>query len=225
MEMPAEGFRRHVHWTKRIGPKDKVLGAGHRNSDALELGLRPDRHRLLVAARRQRDARGESGRRRGDVKNAAAGVSLDGPVDVPAGFAPGPGNRGPLCREVGDDIEFVAVAGAGQALLQAITASAHGVRCPTANSFGRPVVQRDGAGARPVPRHAGERSRLRVARGTEHGSREQGDDSEYQPTRNREGSGRLTSFFASLIAVRLPNDRYTVRLQMLHSTSPVRHCH
>ena len=201
--------------------KIEGLGAGHRNRDALELALGLDRHGLFVAAGRQRDARGESGRGRGDLKIAAAGVSLDGPVDVPAGFAPGPGNRGPLCREVGDDIEFVAVAGAGQALLQAITASAYGVRCSTANSFGRPVIERDRTRPGPVPRHAGERSRLRVARGTEHGSREQGDDSEYQPTRNREGSTHP----ASLIAVTLPNDRYTVRLQMLHSTSPVRHCH
>ena len=196
----------------------EALGTGHRNSDALELALGLDRHRLLVAARRQRDACGESGRRRGDVKNAAAGVSLDGPVDVPAGFAPGPGNRGPLCREVGDDIEFVAVAGAGQALLKAIAAGAHGVRCTAANAFGRPVVERDRARAGPVTGHACERSCLRVARGTEHGRCEQGDNSEYQPTCNREGS-------RGLIAVTLPNDRCTVRLQMLHSTSPVRHCH
>ena len=198
--------------------KIEASGAGHRNRDALELALGLDRHGLFVAAGRQRDARGESGRSRGDLKIAAAGVSLDGAVDVPAGFAPGPGNRGPLCRDIGDDIEFIAVAGAGQALLEAIAAGAHGVRCTAANAFGRPVVERDRARAGPVTGHACERSRLRVARGTEHGRCEQGDSSEYQPTRNREGS-------PGLIAVTLPNDRCTVRLQMLHSTSPVRHCH
>jgi hypothetical protein len=198
-----------------------ALGAGHRNSDTPELALGLDRHRLLVAARRQRDACSEAGRRRGDLKIAAAGASLDGPVDVPAGFAPCPGNRGPLCGEIGDDIEFVAVAGAGQALLEAITFSAHGVRCTTANSFGRSVVERDGARAGPVTGQTGEGSRLCVARGTEYGGREQGDYSEYQSSGDREGSARLTSF----IAVTLPSGHCTVHPQMLHSTSPILHCH
>lgn len=157
MQMPAEGFRRHVDGLKVDGQKIKALGAGHRDRDALELALGLDRDRLFVAARRQRDTRGESGRTRGDLKIAAAGMALDGPVDVTAGFAPGPGNRGPLCRDIGDNIEFIAVAGTGQALLEAIAASAHGVRCTTANSLGRPVVERDGARAGPVPRQAGER--------------------------------------------------------------------
>ena len=50
---------------------------------------------------------------------------------------------------------------------------------------------------------------------------QQGRNSEDQPSCDREASSRV----ACSIGVRLPTDRCTVRLQMLHSTSPILHCH
>ena len=49
-------------------------------------------------------------------------------------------------------IEFVAVAGAGQGLIEAGPAGADGIGRAAANSLGRAVVERDGAAARPVAR-------------------------------------------------------------------------
>jgi hypothetical protein len=60
-----------------------------------------------------------------------------------------------------------------------------------------------------------------MASGTEDGNRKQGDNSENQPSHDSDASSHLACF----IAVMLPTDRCTVRPQMLHSTSPLRHCH
>jgi hypothetical protein len=200
---------------------ERKSDTGQRNRGALEHALGPDHDGLLVAPRCQRDVRGKSRRRRDDIKIAVAATSLDQTVDVSAGFIPCPGQGGALRGDIGAEIEFVAVAGAGKGLIEAGAAIAHGVRCATANSFGRPIVQRDRTGAGPVAGHAGKRSRLRVACGAEYGNRKQGDNSEDQPLRDPDGSSRLACF----IAVTLPTDRCTVRPQMLHSTFPLRHCH
>ena len=58
----------------------------------------------------------------------------------------------PRCGDdIASEIEFVAVAGAGQGLIEAVAAVADGIGGAAPNSLGRAIVQRDGACAGPVP--------------------------------------------------------------------------
>lgn len=191
------------------------LNARQRDRGAPELAVGPDHDGLLVAARGQRNVGVESGRAGDNLEITAASASLEVSADAPAAFTPGPGEHSALRDHVAGEIEFVAVAGAGEGLVETISASAHRIGCATANSLGRPIVQGDSTATGPVSGHAGERSRLRMAGGTEHGGCKQRDSSDNQPS--CEGSSRVVCF----IAVTLPTDRCTVRLQMLHSTSPI----
>src|SRR5450432_520424 len=130
------------------------LSAGQRKRNGPEYALGFDQDGLLVAARGQRNVRGES-RRTGDhLKIAVAAMASEVSADIAGAFAPGPGKRAAFCDEIAGEIEFVSVAGAGQALIEAGAASADGVSRATANPFGRSIVERDGAAARPAAGHA-----------------------------------------------------------------------
>jgi len=129
------------------------LAAGQRDRGASELAIGPDHDGLLVTARRECEVRGKSRGSRYHLKDATTGTSLDIPVDITAGFGPSPRDGGALRREVAGQVELVAVAGAGQGLLHAISARTNSVSSAAANPLGRAVVQRDRARAGP---HAGQ---------------------------------------------------------------------
>src|ERR1700738_4593423 len=139
------------------------LRTGQRDRGASEHALGSDHDRLLVAAGGQGEVCREPGGAGDDLKGAAAGASFEVAVDATAGFAPGPGEGPSLGEHIAGKIEFVAVAGAGEALMEAVAAGAHRIGCAAPNSFGRAVVESDGPAAGPIAGQAGERPRLRVA--------------------------------------------------------------
>ena len=96
----------------------------------------------------------------------------------------------PSATTLAAEIEFVAVAGAGQGLVEAVPAFADRIGRAAADALARAVVERDGAAAGPVAGQAGERARLGVACGAERGRREQGDGREDQPPDDDEDAGR-----------------------------------
>src|SRR4029077_730843 len=101
----------------------------------------------LGAAGAQPGAGGKSGSAGDDLENAGARASFKIAVDVAAGFAPGAADGRALGDDVAGQIEFVGVAGAGQRLLQTISARTDRVGGAAPNSFGRAVIQRDRAAA------------------------------------------------------------------------------
>src|SRR5450755_4915812 len=106
---------------------ENALMARQCNRGAPELALGPDHHGLPVAARGQGYVGVEPGRARQHLKTAIAAVSREGSVDAAAGFAPGPGKRSALRHHIASEVEFVAVAGAEQVLVEAVSAGAHGI--------------------------------------------------------------------------------------------------
>ena len=201
---------------------DNALAARQRNRGASELAFRLDHDRLLVASGRERQVGSKSGACGDDLKHPAARAPFDVAVDVATGLAPGPRHRGALRHEIAGQIESVTVAGAGQGLLQAVAAGAHGIGGAAANSLGRPVVQGDRAPAGPVTGQAGEwPARLSVASRPPKRNGQQRGGSKHKPP--REGEER--DFSARMNASTILIARCTVLPQMLHSTTPVRHCH
>src|ERR1700730_2183581 len=140
-----------------------ALSARQCDRGAPELALGSDHDGLPVAARGQGDVRVKSGRARDNLKIAAAAASLKGSADATAAFAPGAGKRSALGDHIAAEIEFVAVAGAEEPLVEAVAASAHSVGGTTSDFLGRSVIEGHGTAAGPVAGHAGERSRLGVA--------------------------------------------------------------
>src|SRR5882724_1459092 len=156
-----------------------ALTARQCDRGAPELALGSDHDGLLVAARGQGDIRVESGCARDNLKIAAAAASLKGSADATAAFAPGAGKRSALGDDIAAEIEFVAVAGAEEPLVEAVAASAHSVGGTTSDFLGRSVIEGDGTAAGPVAGHAGERPRLGVAGAVgyrRHQQRKGGDD-------------------------------------------------
>ena len=84
----------------------------HRDIDAPDFALGADLHRLLVAGGPQRHAGGKSRSLDEHLDLATAGRALQIAEKIPAGFAPVAGNAVTLARNVGTQVEFVAVAGA-----------------------------------------------------------------------------------------------------------------
>lgn len=197
------------------------LNARQRDRGAPELAVGPDHDGLLVAARGQRNVGVESGRAGDNLEITAASASLEVSADAPAAFTPGPGEHSALRDHVAGEIEFVAVAGAGEAEIEAVAAGADGVGGAAPNSLTGSVVQRNIAPTGPATGQAGERPRLRVAWRAGHTRHQQGESCEYQPSDDHE---RVSRAIRSIGAM-LPNDRYTVCLQMPHSTSPIQRCH
>src|SRR5258708_32111005 len=100
-----------------------ALSAHHVDRYAPDLALGTDRDRLLVAARRQVQGRGETRGLDEDIDLAAACLALQVAVDVAARFAPGAGDAVALADHIAAEIEFITVAGAAQGLLQAAAAA------------------------------------------------------------------------------------------------------
>ena len=171
--------------------------------------------------RRQRNVGRESGSGGDHLEIAVAGTSGKVAVDAAAALTPVPGDRSLLGDDVGLEIKFVAVAGTGQRLIEAGPVAADGIGGLAPDLLARPVIHRDGAGARPIARKARERRGLRIAGGAGHADREHGSEPEYQASRDHD----TISHSARFTAATLPNDRCTVLPQMPHSTSPIPSCH
>src|SRR5260370_7243629 len=89
----------------------------HRDIDAPDLALGADLHRLLVAGGPQRHAGGKSRSLDEHLDLATARRALQSAENIPARFAPVAGDAVTLARNVGTQVEFVAVAGATEKLL------------------------------------------------------------------------------------------------------------
>src|ERR1700736_634656 len=124
-----------------------ALSAHHVDRHASNFALRIDRYRLPVAARGQGQGRGKSCGLDEYVDPAAAGLALQIAIDIAARFAPRTGDAVALTDHVAAEIEFVAVACAAQALLQAASTAIDFVIGPAANAFGRSVRERNCAAA------------------------------------------------------------------------------
>src|SRR6266536_5113017 len=98
--------------------KDRASALRHRDGDAADLALGVDLHDLLVAAGPQIQVGGKSGRLDEYVDLAGAGSALQIAEDVAALFTPIAGDAFTLAGDVAAQVEFVAVAGAVQVLLQ-----------------------------------------------------------------------------------------------------------
>jgi len=196
------------------------LRARKRDRDQPERAFGPDGHGLPVAVRGQGNVRGKSWPAGDDLKITVAAASLDVAIDVADALAPGSGQRSALGHDIAGKVEFVAVAGAGEGLIKSVATSADGISGATSDALGRAIVEGNGAGAGPDAGQTGERSRLRVTYRTGHGRHEQGGSRQYHPSDQREGVDLAVCF----IVATLPNDRCMVRLQMPHSTFPIRSC-
>src|ERR1700730_6810969 len=119
------------------------LNARQRDRGAPELAVGPDHDGLLVAARGQCNVGVESGRAGDNLEITAASASLEVSADAPAAFTPGPGEHSALRDHVAGEIELVAVAGAGEAEIEAVAAGDDGVGGGGATCVTGSVVQRN----------------------------------------------------------------------------------
>ena len=117
------------------------LRARQRNRGAFEHGICLDHDGLLVAARGQGDIRVKAGRTGDDLEIAVAAVALQGARDAAGGFAPSARQCAAAIDDVGGKIEFVAVAGAGQGLVEPGSAGTYGIGCATADALTRSVIK------------------------------------------------------------------------------------
>ncbi len=141
-------------------------GLRHRDLDAADFALGVDLHDLLVAIGLQIQVCGKSGRLDEHVDLAAACGALQVAEDIPALLAPVTGDALTLAGDVAGEIEFVAVAGAVQILLQAEPVGVDLVVGLATDVLGGAVGERDRAGAAPVSVKAGKRApRLGMACG------------------------------------------------------------
>ena len=90
----------------------------HRDIDTPDLALGADLHYLLVAGRPQRHAGGKSRSLDEHLDLPSARRALQIAENIPTCFAPIAVNAVTLTRNVGAQVEFVAVAGATESLLQ-----------------------------------------------------------------------------------------------------------
>ena len=104
----------HLEWSCHLA----LAVLRHRDIDAPDLALGADLHRLLVAGGPQRHAGGKSRSLDEHLDLATAGSALQRAEKIPARFTPVTGNAVTLTRNVGTQVEFVAVAGATESLLQ-----------------------------------------------------------------------------------------------------------
>ena len=177
---------------------------------------------LLVAARRQRDVGGEG---RGAATTTWKLAAPPRPSRVP--LTPRllslqvPDSAPLLGDDIALQVEFVAVAGAGQGLIEAVAAAAHGIGGAAADPLGRAVVEGDGAAAGPDARPC--RRTAPIARGWRSRT--------WRPQTARRAANISRRMIMTLSAVRscltaatLPSDRCTVCRRMRHSICPIRCC-
>src|SRR5215213_5473593 len=147
-------------------PERQGSGLGHRDLDAADFALGVDLHGLLVAGGPQIQVRGKSGSLDKDIDLAAAGGALQIAENIPALLAPVAGDAFALAGDVARQVEFVAVAGAVQILLQAEPVGVDLVVGLAADVLGAAVGKHDCARAAPVSVKAGKRAtRLGMACG------------------------------------------------------------
>jgi hypothetical protein len=135
----------------------------HRDIDAPDFALGADLHRLLVAGGPQRHAGGKSRSLDEHLDLATAGRALQIAEKIPARFAPVAGNAVTLARNVGTQVEFVAVAGATESLLQTQPGAADIVAGLASDALGFSVGKRDCAVAGPRSVKTGKWPRLGMA--------------------------------------------------------------
>ena len=121
----ADSRRRQARASRWKSNRSKPLNATasalhHRDGDAADLALGADLHGLLVAGGPQRQVGGKPRSLDEHVDLAAARRALQVAENIPAGLAPVAGNPVALAGHIAAEVEFVAVAGAMQVLLQAI---------------------------------------------------------------------------------------------------------
>src|ERR1700730_646131 len=114
-----------------------MLCLHHRNRYASDVALGADLNGLPVAAGPQHQACGESRSLDEHVDLAAACCTLEIAENIPARLTPVAGNSLAPARNVAAQVEFVAVAGAMQILLQTQPGAVDFIVCPAANSLGR----------------------------------------------------------------------------------------
>jgi hypothetical protein len=138
----------------------------HRDIDAPDLSLGADLNRLLVAVGAQCQVGGKAVSLDKYVDLATARGALQIAENVAARFAPVAGDPFTLAGNIAAQVEFVAVAGAVQILLQVQSGAVDLVVGLATDAFGGSVGQRNRAGAGPCSVKTGKRAaRLRVARG------------------------------------------------------------
>ena len=96
----------------------RLAALRHRDIDGSDLALGVDLHGLLAPGGSQRLAGGKSRSLDEHLDLATARRALQIAEKIPARFAPVAGNAVTLARNVGTQVEFVAVAGATESLLQ-----------------------------------------------------------------------------------------------------------
>src|SRR5712675_3425306 len=121
----------------------------HRDIDAPDLTLGADLHRLLVAGGPQRHAGGKSRSLDEHLDLATARRALQIAENIPARFAPVAGDAVTQARNVGTQVEFVAVAGATESLLQTQSGAVDIVAGLASDALGCSVGKRDCAVAGP----------------------------------------------------------------------------
>ncbi len=135
----------------------------HRDIDAPDLALGADLHRLLVAGGPQRHAGGKSRSLDEHLDLATARRALQIAENIPARFAPVAVNAATLARNVGTQVEFVAVAGATESLLQTQSGAVDIVAGLASDALGCSVGKRDCAVAGPRSAKTGKWPRLGMA--------------------------------------------------------------
>src|SRR5258707_1487450 len=135
----------------------------HRDIDAPDLAVGADLHRLLVAGGPQRHAGGKSRSLDEHLDLATARRALQSAENIPARFAPVAGDAVTLARNVGTQVEFVAVACATESLLQTQSGAVALVAGLASDALGCSVGKRDCAVAGPRSVKTGKWPRLGMA--------------------------------------------------------------
>src|SRR5712672_733122 len=141
----------------------RLAALRHRDIDGSDLALGVDLHGLLAAGGSQRHAGGKSRSLDEHLDLAAARRALQIAEKTPARFAPVAGNAVTLARNLGTQVEFVAVAGAAESLLQTQSGAVDIVAGLASDALGCSVGKRDCAVAGPRSVKTGKWPRLGMA--------------------------------------------------------------
>jgi len=141
----------------------RLAALRHRDIDGSDLALGVDLHGLLAAGGSQRHAGGKSRSLDEHLDLATARRALQIAEKIPARFAPVAVNAVTLARNVGTQVEFVAVAGAAESLLQTQSGAVDIVGGLASDALGCSVGKRDCAVAGPRSVKTGKWPRLGMA--------------------------------------------------------------